>query len=89
LKLTFAELYRRHRDTVFQLSLAIQNYDGKTYTPPPLSDKAIAEKIGLTAEEVREIRCLAEADALPASVWAEADVFKNERAKKFRRAEKI
>jgi len=77
------ELYRKHKDAILQLSLAIQNYDGKNYTPQPLTDEEIAKKLGITVKEVREIRCIAEVDVFPSNIWMEADIFKNERAKKF------
>jgi len=79
------DLYRKHKDAVLQLSLAIQNYDGKSYTPTPLTDKAIAEKIGLTEKEAKEIRCIAETDIHHLNVWIEADTFKNERVKRYLR----
>ena len=81
MKTVTTKLYKKHKDAVIRLSLAVQNYDGKTYHPKPYSDKEIAEKLGLTEKEVIEIRCIAEVDVHSSNTWMEADIFKNKRAK--------
>ena len=72
------ELYRKLKDQVLAFTNSRQRYEpGKGLRG--LSDAEIAEKIGVTAEEVTEIRCIAELDALETSHFFEADAWKQER----------
>jgi len=64
------ELYKKHKTVILEYSNAV--HDSKRRA---LTNAEIAEKIGLTEEEVREIVSVAEKD-LPAAWWPEADEFK-------------
>ena len=54
------EVYKLHKDDVLALSNSFQRID-----QPGLSDKQIAERIGLDERTVTEIRCVAERDCYP------------------------
>ena len=75
------EVYGRYKDQVLRLSLSYQKWvaaeDGSVLlkTVDQLSDKQIAERLGLGEEVVRRIRCMAEWD-LPLEVWRNAAEFK-------------
>ena len=75
------EVYERYKDQVLRLSLSYQKWvaaeDGGVLlkTIDQLSDKQIAERLGLDEEVVRRIRCMAEWD-LPLEVWRNAAEFK-------------
>jgi ribosome-binding protein aMBF1 (putative translation factor) len=74
------ETYKKHKDEVLELSHAVQiNY--QEHLPadkrqPGLSDKQIAEKLGLEEQAVREIRCVAERDKYSLDEFEEAIRFK-------------
>lgn len=60
------ETYKKYKDQVLELSHAVQ-INFQEHLPadkrqPGLSDKQIAEKLGLEEQVVREIRCVAERD---------------------------
>ena len=78
------ELYRKYKHQVLEMSPAIQYYEGTTARREfnSLSDQEIADRLGLDAEDVTEIRCIAEVDLLPADVWLKSDNWKREMAKK-------
>ena len=65
------EVYKRHKDDVLALSNSFQRID-----QPGLSDKQIAERIGLDERTVTEIRCVAERDCYPLDEWERAIEFK-------------
>ncbi|GAB4261340.1 MAG: hypothetical protein Kow0092_10830 [Deferrisomatales bacterium] len=75
------ELYERYRDEVLRLGLTYQEWtapgDGGTVLQPVdhLSDREVAERLGLDEETVRRIRCMAEWD-LPVELWRNAAEFK-------------
>lgn len=81
------ELYHRFSRQVFEMSLAIQVYRGTTQIREShsLTDAEIAERLGLSREEVAEIRSVAEIDLLPEDEWWRADTFKTRRARKVAR----
>ncbi|MBI2955524.1 MAG: hypothetical protein HYY30_14510 [Chloroflexi bacterium] len=81
------ELYNRFKQQVFELSLAIQEYSGTTQSRETrcLSDAEIGERLGLTKEQVSEIRSIAEIDLLAADEWWKADRFKARRARRLLR----
>ena len=64
------ELYKKHKTVILEYSNAVHDSRRRA-----LTNAEIAEKIGLTEEEVREIVAVAEKD-LPAAWWPEADEFK-------------
>lgn len=74
-----AELYRKYRDQVLSLSTADQRMEGQKMVGV-LSDPEIASRLGLSTEQVREIRCLAEMDGIDMSWYPEAEDFKRVRA---------
>ena len=65
------EVYKLHKDDVLALSNSFQRIDR-----PGLSDKQIAERIGLDERTVTEIRCVAERDCYPLEEWQKAIEFK-------------
>lgn len=64
------ELYKKYKTTVLEYSNAVHDSRQRGLTPAE-----IADKIGLTEGEVKEILAVAEKD-LPYSWWPEADEFK-------------
>lgn len=79
-----AELYKKYQDQVLSLSTARQKMEGQK-TVPALTDREIAHKLGLSEEQVREIRCLAEMDGIDTGWYAEAEEFKRVRAGRIKR----
>ncbi len=75
------ETYKKYKDEVMQYSQSVQiNY--QEFLPeerrqPGLSDKQIAEKLGLEERVVREIRVVAERDKYPIDEWEKALEFKD------------
>lgn len=65
------EVYKRHKDDVLALSNSFQRIDR-----PGLSDRQIAERLGLDERTVTEIRCVAERDCYPLEEWENAIEFK-------------
>ena len=65
------EVYTRHKDDVLKLSNSFQRID-----QPGLSDRQIAERLGLDERTVTEIRCVAERDCYPLEEWEKAIEFK-------------
>src|SRR5437899_12935094 len=65
------EVYKRYKDEVLKLSNSFQRID-----QPGLSDKQIAERLGLDERTVTEIRCVAERDCYSFEEWEKAIEFK-------------
>jgi hypothetical protein len=65
------EVYRRHKDEVLRLSNSFQKIGARG-----LSDREIAERLGLEERVVTEIRCVAERDLYPLEEWDQAIEFK-------------
>ena len=79
------ELYRKFKDKVMAYTNSRQRYEpGKPSRG--LSDAEIAENLGITAEEVMEIRCIAELEAIETSRFFEADPWKQDRYSRARPA---
>ena len=78
------QLYDRYKHQVLEMSLAIQYFEGTVARRESscLSDQEIADRLGLDAEDVTEIRCIAEVDLLPAETWLRSDEWKRERTRK-------
>ena len=75
------DIYERYKDKVWNLTNAKQRLEpGKKNRG--LTDKEIALKLGLTVEEVIEIRCIAEAERLPLEAYLDADDTKEKRFKR-------
>ena len=81
------EIYRKYKDQVLELSQAIQiNYP--EHLPPEvrkpgLSDRQIADKLGLEERVVREIRCVGEREYYPVDEWEKALEFKDKACREF------
>ena len=74
------DLYYRYKDEVWNLTNARQLLEpGKKSRG--LTDKEIASKLGLTLEEVIEIRCIAENEQTPLEAYLNADNTKEKRFK--------
>ena len=69
------ELYARWKDEVLRLSNSFQRIH-----QPGLSDRQIAERLGLDERTVTEIRCVAERDCYPLDEWEKAIEFKRKAA---------
>ena len=75
------DLYERYKEEVWKMTNAKQRLEsGKKHRG--LTDKEIASKLGLTVEEVIEIRCIAESEKIPLEAYLNADDTKE---KRFRR----
>jgi DNA-directed RNA polymerase sigma subunit (sigma70/sigma32) len=72
------DLYNRYKEEVWKLTNAQQHYEpGKDHRG--LSDREIAERLGLSMEEVTEIRCIAEKEMIPLEKYMDADDIKEQR----------
>lgn len=74
------ETYEKYKDKVLELSHAVQ-INFQEHLPadkrrPGLSDKEIADELGLEERVVREIRCVAERDKYSLDEFEEAIRFK-------------
>ncbi len=83
------ELYRRYKDEVLRLSNSFQ-VNIQEHLPPEtrqrgLSDREIAERLGLEEGVVREIRVVAERDCYPIDEWEKAIAFKDRACRAFAR----
>lgn len=65
------DVYRRYKDEVLKLSNSFQRIGQRG-----LSDREIAERLGLDERTVTEIRCVAERDVYPLEEWEKAIEFK-------------
>lgn len=74
--------YEKYKDRILGMSNSFQRFEpGKKQRG--MSDVQIASKLGLTEEEVAEIRCVAELDTPPLENWKEAIMHKRTEALKF------
>ena len=79
--------YKKYKDEVMQYSQSVQiNY--QEFLPeekrqPGLSDKQIAEKLGLEERVVREIRVVAERDTYSIDEWEKALEFKDKACRNY------
>jgi len=69
------EIYNKYKQQVLDMSLAVQNYVGieQQRVDTSLTDAEMAERLGLTAAQVREIRTIAFNDLHPADMWLNSD----------------
>ena len=75
-------LYEKYKDRILRMSNSFQRFEpGEKQRG--MSDQQIARKLGLTEEEVAEIRCIAELDTPPLENWKEAITHKRTEALKF------
>jgi hypothetical protein len=79
------ELYHKYKQTVHDMSLAVQSYIGLEQQRQAncLSDEEIAQRLGLSVAEVTNIRLIAQNDLLPADAWIEADEEKQRKCQRF------
>ena len=81
------ETYKKYKDEILELSHAVQvNFQEQLPADkrrPGLSDKQIAEKLGLDLQVVREIRCVAERDKYPLDEFEEAIRFKEKACREY------
>jgi hypothetical protein len=68
------DVYRRYRHEVLRLSNSFQRIGRRG-----LSDREIADRLGLAEAIVTEIRCVAERDAYSLEEWERAIEFKRAR----------
>ena len=83
------EIYKQHKDEILRLSDSVQ-INFQEHLPPGerrrgLSDKEIAEKLGLDERTVREIRVVAERDTYDLSEWEKAIEFKDKACRAYAR----
>ena len=81
------ELYRRYKDQILELSNSFQR-DINEHLPPAerkrgLSDREIAERLGLEERVVTEIRCVAERDLYGLEEWEKAIEFKKQACREY------
>ena len=75
------DLYHRYKDEVWKLTNARQRYEpGKVHRG--LTDREIAERLGLNAEQVTEIRCIAENEMISLEKYLDAEGTKERRYKR-------
>lgn len=75
------DVYNRYKDEVWTLTNAKQRLEpGKKHRG--LTDQEIASKLGLTEEEVIEIRCIAENDNISLEAYLDAEHTKEKRFKR-------
>ena len=80
------DLYHRFKDEVWRLTNYKQRYEGGKALRG-LTDKEIAQRLGLTVEDVIEIRSIAENEKIPLEAYLEADRIKEKRFKGVRKKE--
>lgn len=74
-------LYNRYKEEVWKLTNAHQRYEpGKAHRG--LSDREIAERLGLSVADVTEIRCIAENEMTPLEKYLDAEDIKEQRYKR-------
>ena len=78
------ELYNKYKRRILEMSPAIQYYEGRVARrqSSSLSDREIADRLGLDVDDVTEIRCIAEVDLLPADTWIQSANWKREKVRK-------
>jgi hypothetical protein len=75
------ELYHRYKEDVWRLTNARQRYEpGKALRG--LTDSEIASGLGLSVEEVIEIRSIAEKEKIPLEFYLDAERVKEKRFKR-------
>ena len=80
-KFVTPDLYNRYKDEVWKLTNAQQSYEpGKAHRG--LSDEEIAERLGLKAEQVTEIRCIVENEMISLEKYLDARSAKEQRYKR-------
>ncbi len=78
------ELYLKHKDQVLAMATARQRMEGQKMVGTS-TDREIAGRLGLSEDQVREIRCLAEMESIDLNWYPEAEEFKKARASRNKR----
>ena len=83
------EIYKKYREEILSLSDSVQ-INFQEHLPPEerrrgLSDREIAEKLGLDERTVREIRVVAERDTYDLTEWEKAIEFKDKACRAYAR----
>jgi len=78
------DIYHRHKEQVWELTNARQRM-GAGGPNESLTDKEIAERLGITVEEVVEIRCIAENEMIPLHEYMGAEAIKEQRFKSIKK----
>ncbi|MFQ5946324.1 MAG: hypothetical protein ACE5NC_08755 [Anaerolineae bacterium] len=81
------EIYRKYKDGILELANSFQR-DINEHLPPGerkrgLSDREIAERLGLEERVVTEIRCVAERDYYGLDEWDRAIQFKQKACREY------
>jgi len=79
------EIYNKYKNLILEMSPAIQYYDGLVAQRETscLSDREIADRLGIDVEDVTEIRCIAEVESLPADAWLKSANWKRDKVRNF------
>jgi ribosome-binding protein aMBF1 (putative translation factor) len=81
------EVYEKYKDQVLELSHSVQvNFQEQLPAEkrrPGMSDRQIAEKLGIEEKVVREIRCVAERDKYPLDEFEAAIRFKEKACREY------
>ena len=85
------QLYNKYKRQNLEMSPAIQYYEGTVARrqSSSLSDREIADRLGLDVDDVTEIRCIAEIELLPADTWIQSANWKREKVRKSLRIRRI
>ncbi len=78
------EIYHKYKHLVLEMSPALQYYEGTVLKRESscLTDREIADRLGLDVDEVTEIRCIAEIDLLSPDAWLKSYDWKREKARR-------
>ena len=83
------ETYNKYKDEILSYSQSVQvnihEFLPEDQRQKPLSDREIAEKMGLDERVVQEIRVVAERDAYPIDEWEKALEFKDRTCREYAR----
>lgn len=83
------DVYKQYKDEVLRLSdswqINFQEFLPEEKRGRGLSDREIAERLGLDERTVREIRVVAERDTYPIDEWEKAIEFKDKACRAFAR----
>ena len=81
------EVYKKYRDQVIEMAQSIQiNYPEHMPAEkrkPGFSDEEIAEKLGIEARTVSEIRCVAKREFYGVDEWEKAVEFKDRQCRSY------
>jgi hypothetical protein len=78
------ETYKKYKDYILKHSNASQRFVGGTIIERRGKSIAeLAQELGISERDVEEIRCIAKREAVPLSLWTEAEEFKRQKAREF------